>query len=183
MTEVQNVDVLIVGSGPSGTSTALHLVKSSPDWAKRIVVIDKAVHPREKLCGGGITHMGRNVLSRLGLTLEPRHFDVREARLLYQNKSYSLHGNPVFTVVRRDEFDHWLVQMCEKRGVPVRVRDVATVQFGPEIRRGAADYNGIGEAVGGMTMRQYAAIHLRVPNSGADWLDDMINQSSNDQRI
>ncbi|MCB8988643.1 MAG: FAD-dependent monooxygenase [Ardenticatenaceae bacterium] len=120
MTEVQNVDVLIVGSGPSGTSTALHLVKSSTDWAKRIVVIDKAVHPREKLCGGGITHMGRNVLSRLGLTLEPRHFDVREARLLYQNKSYSLHGNPVFTVVRRDEFDHWLVQMCEKRGVPVR---------------------------------------------------------------
>ena len=35
----------------------------------------------------------------------------------------------------------------------------------------------------GMTMRQYAAIHLRVPNSGADWLDDMINQSSNNQRI
>lgn len=31
-----------------------------------------------------------------------------------------------------------------------------------------------GEAVGGMTLRQYAAIHLRVPNSGTDWLDDMI---------
>ena len=26
----------------------------------------------------------------------------------------------------------------------------------------------------GMTLRQYAAIHLRVPNSGTDWLDDMI---------
>jgi len=26
----------------------------------------------------------------------------------------------------------------------------------------------------GMTLRQYAAIKLRVPNSGTDWLDDMI---------
>lgn len=120
MSEIQHVDVLIVGSGPSGTSTALHLVKSVPGWANRIVVVDKAIHPREKLCGGGITHMGRNVLSRLGLTLEPRHFDVREARLIYRDKSYSFHANPVFTIVRRDEFDHWLVQTCEKQGVTVR---------------------------------------------------------------
>ncbi len=120
MAEVQHVDVLIVGSGPSGTSTALHLAKSHPDWAGRIVVVDKAVHPREKLCGGGITHMGRNILTRLGLALEPRHFDVREARLVYQDKSYSFYGDPVFTVVRRDEFDHWLVQTCEKWGIQVR---------------------------------------------------------------
>ena len=26
-------------------------------------------------------------------------------------------------------------------------------------------------------LRQYAAIHLRVPNSGADWLDDMIAEA------
>ena len=37
-------------------------------------------------------------------------------------------------------------------GVPVRLRDVATVQFGPEIRRGAADFNGKGEAVGGIVV-------------------------------
>lgn len=30
---------------------------------------------------------------------------------------------------------------------------------------------------GGMTLRQYAAIHLRVPNSGDDWLDDMIREA------
>jgi len=29
----------------------------------------------------------------------------------------------------------------------------------------------------GMTLRQYAAIKLRVPNSGTDWLDDMIRTS------
>jgi hypothetical protein len=32
----------------------------------------------------------------------------------------------------------------------------------------------------GITMRQYAAIKLRVPDSGTDWLDDMIRKSNRD---
>jgi homogentisate 1,2-dioxygenase len=32
----------------------------------------------------------------------------------------------------------------------------------------------------GMTMRQYAAIKLKVPNSGTDWLDEMIRTSLRD---
>jgi hypothetical protein len=32
----------------------------------------------------------------------------------------------------------------------------------------------------GMTLRQYAAIKLKVPNSDTDWLDDMIRQSLRD---
>jgi flavin-dependent dehydrogenase len=56
MKQVEYVDTLIVGSGPAGSSTALHLVQKDPAWAERILVVDKAVHPREKLCGGGITH-------------------------------------------------------------------------------------------------------------------------------
>lgn len=55
MSEIIHTDILIIGSGPSGTSTALHLVKQDPAWAKRIIIVDKAIHPREKLCGGGIT--------------------------------------------------------------------------------------------------------------------------------
>lgn len=101
-------------------STALHLVKRDPAWARRIVVVDKAVHPREKLCGGGITFLGLNILSNLGLPLEPQNFVVREARLLYGERSYSFYGNPVFRIVRRSEFDHWLVRTAEKLGVTVR---------------------------------------------------------------
>lgn len=117
---VEYVDVLIVGSGPSGTSTALHLVRHDAAWAKRIVVVDKAVHPREKLCGGGVTHLGQNILAHLGLSFEPQHFEVREVRLVYQDQTISFYGNPVFRIVRRDEFDHWLVQTAEKSGVRVR---------------------------------------------------------------
>tara|TARA_R110002126_G_scaffold127564_4_gene269831 strand:- start:3444 stop:3719 length:276 start_codon:yes stop_codon:yes gene_type:complete len=32
----------------------------------------------------------------------------------------------------------------------------------------------------GMSLREYAAIKLKVPNSGTDWLDDMIRQSLKD---
>lgn len=37
-------------------------------------------------------------------------------------------------------------------GTPIRVRDVASVQFGSEIRRGTADLDGKGEAVGGIVV-------------------------------
>ena len=40
-------------------------------------------------------------------------------------------------------------------GTPVRVRDVATVQLGPDIRRGAADWNGQGEVVGGIVVMRF----------------------------
>jgi len=40
-------------------------------------------------------------------------------------------------------------------GTPVRIKEVATVTLGPEMRRGIADYNGKGDAVGGIVvMRQ-----------------------------
>ena len=120
MAGIEEVDVLIVGSGPSGTSTALHLIKSDPNWAKRIVIVDKAVHPREKLCGGGVTHTGQNILADLGLPFEPPSFEIKEVKLIYQDKSYSFLGDPVFRIIRRDEFDHWLVKRCESFDISVR---------------------------------------------------------------
>ena len=40
-------------------------------------------------------------------------------------------------------------------GVPVRIRDVAQVQVGPELRRGVSDLNGEGEAVGDIVIMRY----------------------------
>ena len=119
MTQIQQIDVLIVGSGPASMSTVLHLVKAKPDWTKRVVAVDKAIHPREKLCGGGITRLGDDVLSRLDLSFEPPHLPVRELRLVYQDLVYAVRDDPVFRIVRRDEFDHWLVQQAERQGVTV----------------------------------------------------------------
>jgi len=46
------------------------------------------------------------------------------------------------------------------------------------------EYDGDGKPAAietGMTLRQYAAIKLRVPNSGTDWLDDMVRESLRDE--
>ena len=47
-------------------------------------------------------------------------------------------------------------------GTPIRVGDVASVQFGPEIRRGAADWNGDGEATGGIVVMRIGSNALDV---------------------
>jgi Cu(I)/Ag(I) efflux system membrane protein CusA/SilA len=44
--------------------------------------------------------------------------------------------------------------IVQRDSVPVRVRDVADVQLGPDFRRGALDYNGA-EAVGGVVVMRY----------------------------
>jgi Cu(I)/Ag(I) efflux system membrane protein CusA/SilA len=42
-------------------------------------------------------------------------------------------------------------------GVPILLRDVATVQLGPDMRRGIAELNGAGETVGGVVVVRYGA--------------------------
>jgi Cu(I)/Ag(I) efflux system membrane protein CusA/SilA len=43
------------------------------------------------------------------------------------------------------------------KGVPILLRDVATIQFGPDMRRGIAEANGQGETVGGIVVVRYGA--------------------------
>ncbi len=47
-------------------------------------------------------------------------------------------------------------------GVPVLLRDVATIQLGPDMRRGIAELNGEGETVGGIVVMRYGENALRV---------------------
>jgi Cu(I)/Ag(I) efflux system membrane protein CusA/SilA len=51
-----------------------------------------------------------------------------------------------------------------RTGVPVLVKDVGHVSFGPDIRRGVADWNGEGEAVGGIVVMRYGMNALDVIN-------------------
>jgi Cu(I)/Ag(I) efflux system membrane protein CusA/SilA len=44
-----------------------------------------------------------------------------------------------------------------EKGVPILLRDVATIQFGPDLRRGIAEANGQGETVGGIVIVRYGA--------------------------
>ena len=111
------VDVAIIGAGPAGLSTALHLLQLEPGWSERLIVLEKDAHPRKKLCGGGITCFGLNRLRALGLPLGVPFVPVRSANLRYRNLNLKIKGDPVFVVTRRSDFDSWLAQCARARGV------------------------------------------------------------------
>ncbi len=54
------------------------------------------------------------------------------------------------------------VPLATKNGTPVLIRDVGTVSFGPDVRRGAADWQGEGETVGGIVIMRYGMNALDV---------------------
>jgi Cu(I)/Ag(I) efflux system membrane protein CusA/SilA len=57
------------------------------------------------------------------------------------------------------------VPVTTKDGTPVLVRDLGTVSFGPDVRRGAADWQGEGDTVGGIVVMRYGGNALTVINA------------------
>ncbi len=117
--DMGRTDVVIVGAGPAGLATALHLVRLDPAWAERLVVLEKRVHPRPKVCGGGITRFGLMQLRQLNLRLSVPFIAANQAILEYRGQRVRVRGHPVVAVVHRQEFDAWLAGEARARGVRV----------------------------------------------------------------
>jgi len=116
-------DIIIIGGGPSGLSTALHLQQIAPHLASRILILEKEHYPRFKLCAGGLTLDAESILKHLNLDVnevphvlaEDIHFDFEGRGLKIRvPKSHALR------VIRRDEFDNWLAQKTMSRGIEIR---------------------------------------------------------------
>ena len=54
-------DVLVVGGGPAGSAAAIEVARAGRD----VVVIDKAIFPRDKCCGDGLTTLALRELEYL----------------------------------------------------------------------------------------------------------------------
>jgi flavin-dependent dehydrogenase len=116
-------DIIIIGGGPSGLSTALHLARDFPDLTSRILLLEKARYPRPKLCAGGLVFDAESILQRLGLDVcEVPHVDVRDIHFDFEARGLNIRfpKRPALRVIRRDEFDNWLAKKTENRGVERR---------------------------------------------------------------
>ena len=60
-------DVVIVGAGPSGLTTALFLLKARPELRGRILVLERKRFPREKICAGAMGARADRVLGEGGI--------------------------------------------------------------------------------------------------------------------
>jgi len=61
----------------------------------------------------------------------------------------------------------------DARGTPIRLKDVANIQIGPELRRGLAELNGIGEVAGGVIIMRYGENALTTIQRVRDKLEEL----------
>jgi len=60
-----SADVIVVGAGPAGSSTAFHLAQAGLD----VLLLEKSHFPREKVCGDGLTPRAVKQLVGMGIPL------------------------------------------------------------------------------------------------------------------
>jgi geranylgeranyl reductase family protein len=65
--EVAEADVVVVGAGPAGASAAYHLARSGLS----VTLLEKAIFPREKVCGDGLTPRAVRSLISMGIDTSP----------------------------------------------------------------------------------------------------------------
>ena len=70
-------DVIVVGAGPSGATTAFYLAQSGLD----VLLLEKSRFPREKVCGDGLTPRAVKTLVGMGISVSEQDGWVRNKGL------------------------------------------------------------------------------------------------------
>ncbi|MEO6953753.1 MAG: NAD(P)/FAD-dependent oxidoreductase [Polyangia bacterium] len=111
--------VVIVGAGPAGLSTALHLQQRAPHL--RIVVLERARFPRDKTCAGAIAARAFPVLERIGFDVSAIP-NTRIDRFVVELGGRTVEASEpdCARVVRRLELDHALAKLAASRGIELR---------------------------------------------------------------
>jgi len=178
--------LIIVGAGPAGTASALFLQRQDPHLASEAVVLEKAQHPRPKVCAGGLIPHTLQCLHELDVPLSVSNVAVRAARADIPGGSIAHHDGELCRVVRRDAFDASLVAVCRQRGIEVRENEkVIGLQReaeGVRVETDRASYHArvvIGADGSGSTVRRRLvaggrdcvgkAVMADVPVAAVDW--------------
>ena len=156
---MQRFDALVVGAGPAGSSTAIHLARAGA----QVLVADKASFPRDKPCGGGLT--GR-ALKRIPVDPSPvveRDVDRFELRLRYGSSFARDHDQPLIRMTQRRRLDAFLLEHAAEAGAVVRDRSRVEIH--------AVADTGITAQVGGETVRADVLV-------GADGTNGVVARSA-----
>jgi len=136
MIPTRSCSVLIAGAGPAGLATALYLLRAHPELAGDVIALEKARHPRPKVCAGGLIPKTMLAMEALGLELDVPAVEVRAGLARTEAGDIELgggqcpdRGEVLCTIVRRDRFDARLARAARDRGLEIvedcRVTDVA----------------------------------------------------------
>ncbi len=116
-------DCIVVGAGPAGGTAAYHLAKRG----RSVLVLEQEALPRYKPCSGGVSPA---IAQWFDFDFSPA-ISLKVDAIRYTWK----HGDPVeatlntpepMWMVRRDVFDHFLVQQAQQKGAELRDRTTVT---------------------------------------------------------
>jgi flavin-dependent dehydrogenase len=115
-----DADVIIVGGGPAGATTALAMARSAPDLARRSLLLERAFYPRDKPCAGALGARGDALLGEIGVVVDVP--SVRIDGISFRGAAAEASAAPgaIGRVVRRTEFDHALARAAAASGIQVR---------------------------------------------------------------
>jgi flavin-dependent dehydrogenase len=127
-------DVAIVGAGPAGCAAALGALRARPD--ARVLLVDSAAFPRDKVCGDGIAPHALDVLAGLGVDrdgLVAGCAPVTRLRLCSPGGSTAARAMArAGFVVPRAVFDERLVRAAVAAGAVLRRRTVRRPHVGAD---------------------------------------------------
>jgi menaquinone-9 beta-reductase len=153
-------DVIIIGAGPAGSSTAFHLAQHG----LRVLILDKATFPRDKTCGDGIVPRALPILERMGVlrTIQQQgqvldHLDVyaphgQSLRILLPEQAQSA------VVLPRLQLDHLLLEAAIQSG--------AVFMPGQHVQQIQVDQDGVMIQAQGEVFRGHTAVLATGASSG-----------------
>lgn len=111
---MKQFDVVIIGGGPSGTSTGAMLVKNGFST----LIIDKHVFPRKKLCAGGVTAQSKALYDQIFGEGSYSFSDKTDQFNLFFMDKFIMQGDKFYTLnfVRRQVFDNELLTRFKNLG-------------------------------------------------------------------
>jgi flavin-dependent dehydrogenase len=155
------LDLVIVGGGPAGMSTALHVLAAAP--RTRLAVLEKERYPREKICAGGVGGRALRLLERLGVEVDCPRVPLDAVAMRVGGETVVVREPGCGAVVRRFEFDHAFAKAAMARGVEVR--------DGCEVVRIAVEADSVRVETSGETLRARAVV-------GADGVGGIVRRQA-----
>lgn len=120
-------DCIIVGSGPAGGAVAYHLAKKG----RSVLILEKDTLPRYKPCGGGVSP----VISQwfdfdFSPAISTKANVIKYTWNMQDEVEVPLKTKEPIWMVKRDVFDHFIIQQSQKQGAELKDNtEVTGIQF------------------------------------------------------
>lgn len=120
-------NVIIVGAGPAGISTALNLLKNG---VEDVIVLEKYQFPRYKCCAGYITNKTLNAYKNVGLDIEECHYSlIKDFNIFYNYKNcLNITNKFLYTneKIDRVELDYNFYKLAKNKGIEILENTIIT---------------------------------------------------------